>query len=151
MQIGLIELFGMEEIKQYINLQMRKMLEIFEKIIKFDIFFSRKRIQKKQIDIQLYCFYIPECGILYIHFSRKISYKYKFIIKSKDNIIYTTNLYFIYYIVFQLVLLHQKINIIIHHNLFYTDICDIFYILVYLSKIHPQFGHKHDVSIIIMM
>ena len=36
MQIGLIELFGMEEIKQYINLQMRKMLEIFEKIIKFD-------------------------------------------------------------------------------------------------------------------
>ena len=40
MQIGLIELFGMEEIKQYINLQMRKMLEIFEKIIKFDIFLS---------------------------------------------------------------------------------------------------------------
>lgn len=151
MQIGLIELFGMEEIKQYINLQMRKMLEIFEKIIKFDIFFQEKEFQKKQIDIQLYCFYIPECGILYIHFSRKISYKYKFIIKSKDNIIYTTNLYFIYYIVFQLVLLHQKINIIIHHNLFYTDICDIFYILVYLSKIHPQFGHKHDVSIIIMM
>lgn len=46
MQIGLIELFGMEEIKQYINLQMRKMLEIFEKIIKFDIFFQEKEFKK---------------------------------------------------------------------------------------------------------
>ena len=48
MQIGLIELFGMEEIKQYINLQMRKMLEIFEKIIKFDIFFQEKEFKKSK-------------------------------------------------------------------------------------------------------
>ena len=48
MQIGLIELFGMEEIKQYINLQMRKMLEIFEKIIKFDIFFQKKEFKKSK-------------------------------------------------------------------------------------------------------
>ena len=40
MQIGLIELFGMEEIKQYINLQMRKM--------KFDIFFQEKEFKKSK-------------------------------------------------------------------------------------------------------
>ena len=38
----------MEEIKQYINLQMRKMLEIFEKIIKFDIFFQEKEFKKSK-------------------------------------------------------------------------------------------------------
>ena len=38
----------MEEIKQYINLQMRKMLEIFEKIIKFDIFFQKKEFKKSK-------------------------------------------------------------------------------------------------------
>ena len=55
MQIGLIELFGMEEIKQYINLQMRKMLEIFEKIIKFDIFFQEKEFKKSKLVIR----YVP--------------------------------------------------------------------------------------------
>jgi len=39
----------MEEIKQYINLQMRKMLEIFEKIIKFDIFFQEKEFKKSKL------------------------------------------------------------------------------------------------------
>ena len=141
----------MEEIKQYINLQMRKMLEIFEKIIKFDIFFQEKEFKKSKSIFSYIVFIFLSVGSYISIFPERLVINTKFIIKSKDNIIYTTNLYFIYYIVFQLVLLHQKINIIIHHNLFYTDICDIFYILVYLSKIHPQFGHKHDVSIIIMM
>ena len=48
MQIGLIELFGMEEIKQHINLQMKKMLEIFETIISFDIFFQKKEFKKSK-------------------------------------------------------------------------------------------------------
>ena len=46
MQIGLIELFGMEEIKQHINLQKKKMFEIFETIISFDIFFQKKEFKK---------------------------------------------------------------------------------------------------------
>ena len=141
MQIGLIELFGMEEIKQYINLQMRKMLEIFEKIIKFDIFFQEKEFKKSKSIFSYIVFIFLSVGSYISIFPERLV--------INTNLL--SNLYFIYYIVFQLVLLHQKINIIIHHNLFYTDICDIFYILVYLSKIHPQFGHKHDVSIIIMM
>lgn len=36
----------MEEIKQHINLQMKKMLEIFETIISFDIFFQKKNSKK---------------------------------------------------------------------------------------------------------
>ena len=35
----------MEEIKQHINLQMKKMFEIFETIISFDIFFQKKELK----------------------------------------------------------------------------------------------------------
>ena len=38
----------MEEIKQHINLQMKKMLEIFETIISFDIFFQKKEFKKNK-------------------------------------------------------------------------------------------------------
>ena len=38
----------MEEIKQHINLQMKKMLEIFETIISFDIFFQKKEFKKSK-------------------------------------------------------------------------------------------------------
>jgi len=54
----------MEEIKQYINLQMRKMLEIFEKIIKFDIFFTKKKNYKKstKYEYSVILFLYSECG-----------------------------------------------------------------------------------------
>lgn len=151
MQIGLIELFGMEEIKQYINLQMRKMLEIFEKIIKFDIFFQEKEFKKSKSIFSYIVFIFLSVGSYISIFPERLVINTNLL--SNPKTILFILLIYISYITsfFNLVLLHQKINIIIHHNLFYTDICDIFYILVYLSKIHPQFGHKHDVSIIIMM
>lgn len=150
MQIGLIELFGMEEIKQYINLQMRKMLEIFEKIIKFDIFFQEKEFKKSKSIFSYIVFIFLSVGSYISIFPERLVINTN-LLSNPKTILFILLIYISYITSFSIGFTASKINIIIHHNLFYTDICDIFYILVYLSKIHPQFGHKHDVSIIIMM
>ena len=60
MQIGLIELFGMEEIKQYINLQMRKMLGGISNTLAYRML-REKKIKSKKVGRE---YKIPKVNVI---------------------------------------------------------------------------------------
>ena len=60
MQIGLIELFGMEEIKQYINLQMRKMLGGISNTLAYRML-REKKIKSKKVSRE---YKIPKVNVI---------------------------------------------------------------------------------------
>lgn len=136
MQIGLIELFGMEEIKQYINLQMRKMLEIFEKIIKFDIFFQEKEFKKSKSIFSYIVFIFLSVGSYISIFPERLVINTN-LLSNPKTILFILLIYISYITSFSIGLLHQKsISLFIIIYFIPTYVIFFIYWYIYQKSIH---------------
>lgn len=137
MQIGLIELFGMEEIKQYINLQMRKMLEIFERIISFDIFFQGKEFKKSKSIFSYIVFIYLSVGSYISIFPERLVINTS-LLSSPKTILFILLIYISYIISFFNWFYCIKRSISLFIIIYFIPLYVIFFIYwCILLKIHP--------------
>ena len=102
---------------------MKNVKEIVETMISFDIFFQEKKFKKSKSIFSYILFVYLFFGCMLI-----LPDDYRFFVLPGK---YASN---IYCIILQLVRMHQKINIPVHHCLFFPYVCYILFILEYLTK-----------------
>ena len=131
--------------------QMRKMLEIFEKIIKFDIFFQEKEFKKSKSIFSYIVFIFLSVGSYISIFPERLVINTN-LLSNPKTILFILLIYISYITSFFNWFYCIKKSISLFIIIYFIPTYVIFFIYWYIyQKIHPQFGHKHDVSIIIMM